>query len=261
MMDLRNTQLALQRHLLDGDPAILAAIRGSGVLPASDRLAVYSHAYVARLVEALQGNYPATSHVLGEAQFEELARNYIRAHPSCFASVRHFGRELAGFVADRGSDDADAVLADLVRWEWALGCAFDGPDADSLRVEDLARIPTEHWPWLRFRFPGSLQRVALRSNAVEWWRFAVQHEPRPQAALQLAATDWVIWRTGMTTSFRSAPPDEARMLDAALRGIPFQDLCARMADRGDAPDAAHRAASLLRGWVESGWVDGIELST
>jgi hypothetical protein len=196
--------------------------------------------------------------VLGDERFARTARAFIHEHPSRVPSIRYFGRGLAEFLDDRASEPADAMLADLARWEWALSAAFDGPDADALPVTALASLPAGRWPALCLRMPGSLQRVALQTNAVDWWRFAVQDAVQPAAAIVTAATQWVVWRSGLATSFRSLPADEAWMLDAALRGSPFADLCAGLAEFAGVTDAARRAAMLLKSWWTAGWVVGLD---
>jgi hypothetical protein len=257
-MNLRETQAALQRSILAQGDAITGLVAGDERLSAADRLGIYAYAYESRLIEALQQTYPALARALGDEQFGSTARAFIREHPSRVASIRYFGRGLAEFLHDRASEPADAMLADLVRWEWALSAAFDGPDADALPVTALSDVPADHWPGLCLRMPGSLQRVALQTNAIDWWRFAVQDAVQPAAAIVTAATQWVVWRSGLATSFRSLPADEAWMLDAALRGSPFADLCAGLVEFAGDADAAPRAAMLLKSWCAAGWVVGLD---
>src|SRR5262249_43068317 len=54
----------------------------SRALSAADRMAVYSNAYVARLLECLREEYPTLVHALGREVFDEFAVGYLRAYPS-----------------------------------------------------------------------------------------------------------------------------------------------------------------------------------
>lgn len=258
MMDLRETQAALQRFILNRDDAVVGAVTGDERLSALDRLGIYAYAYVSRLIESLQQTYPAVAHVLGDDRFADTARAFIQEHPSRVASIRYFGRTFADFLGERATDPAGAMLADLAHWEWALTAAFDGPDAEALALSALAEVPSDRWPGLCLRVHGALQRVSLQTNAVEWWRFAVQHGVPPESTCVTSHTEWVIWRSGLTTSFRSLPADEAWMLDAALRGRPFADLCGGLVQFAGNEASALRAATLLKSWWTAGWVVGFD---
>jgi len=49
----------------------------------------------------LREDFPRLSALLGPERFEELARDYLRSHPSEHPSVRHLGRAMAGFLERR----------------------------------------------------------------------------------------------------------------------------------------------------------------
>jgi hypothetical protein len=255
-MDLRATQAALQARILTGDDAVAALIDDDERTSRNERLGIYAFAYSARLVESLQQTYPAVLHVLGADAFSQMAHAYIAGNPSRVASIRYYGRTFAGFLERELSEPGGLMLGDLARWEWALTCAFDGADADALPIDASAEVAPEQWPALRLQLPMSLQRTSHRTNATAWWRFAVQDAAQPDTITTTAMTEWVIWRTGLQTSFRSLPPDEAWMLDTALRGEPFADLCAGLANFTGEAAAAPRAASLLKSWWLGGWVTG-----
>lgn len=259
MMKLHETQAAFQRFILNRDDAVVGAVAGDERLSAPDRLGIYAYAYVSRLIESLQQTYPAAAHVLGDDRFADTARAFIREHPSRVASIRYYGRAFADFLGEHATDPAGEMLADLARWEWTLTAAFDGPDADALAQSALADVPADRWPGLCLRMHGSLQRVALHTNAVEWWRFAVQDGAQPATACVTADTEWVVWRSGLATSFRSLPADEVRMLDAALRGRSFASLCDGLVEFAGNDSAALRAATLLKSWWTAGWVVGFDL--
>jgi hypothetical protein len=252
-MNLRETQQALQARILAGDDRIAAAVIDDDRMSATERLGIYEFAYVARLIESLQQTYPAVLHVLGADSFRSLARAYVTESPSRVASIRYYGRTFDDFLERSTPEPANAMLGDLARWEWALTCAFDGADVTDLPLSALADIAPERWPALRLQLAAPLQRVNQNTNAVAWWRFAVQDAPQPESIVTSSHSDWAIWRSGLQTSFRSLPADEAWMLDAALRGCAFGDLCAGLVPFNDEAGAAGRAASLFKTW----WLDGL----
>jgi hypothetical protein len=124
-------------------------------------LAVYRDAYALRLIEALTTDFPGLLAMTGPAEFDMMARAYIAAHPSRHPSVRWFGRHLADFLARTAPFSATPAAADMARFEWALGEAFDAEDVEPLAFEQLAVIPPEAWETLRLFFVPSLRRLSL----------------------------------------------------------------------------------------------------
>jgi len=251
-MRLAELQAAFQGRLLHGSADIDPLVVGDERLAAAERLGIYEHAYVSRLAEALGETYAAVRYALGEARFAQLAALYVREHPSNQFSIRFYGAEFAAFVTRSRPQVRAAVLADLARWEWTLAATFDGPDVPPLAVESLSGLASEDWPDLRFEFTPTMSRVRTTTNAHSWWRAATDGAPRPTRWRMARPTEWLVWRQGLATRFRSLPPDETWALDAALNGHPFSSLCEGLVQFGDEAQAPLRAAMLLRGWVSEG---------
>ena len=272
--------VAAQAGQFAGGVAELAGTPGSPAgATATERLSVYAHAYVARLVEVLGESYPALRSSLGGASFDELARGFVRGRPSSHASVRFYGGELAAFLAARLRGAKGAVASDLAAWEWAVAGAFDAADAKVLGPADLTGVLPADWPALRLGFVPSLQRVTLGSNAVAWWQWSQGQQgeergsraggaeqrdgdgrggryrtPRPRWRAGAPHT-WILWRRELQVMYRVLAADEARALDAAARGESFARVCEQVAGRGRA--VAVRAAGLLRGWLEEELIVGV----
>jgi hypothetical protein len=254
MISLAQVQRDFQTYLLQGDRAIEAHVLGSTRVPVATRLAIYGGAYGSRLAEALASNFPALAQLLGEADFQSLARAYVRAHESPFFSIRCYGDQLPEFLA-RDAQYADApVLAELARWEWTLGQVFDAADAVPATHEALARVQPAQWAQLRFGFHPSLRRLELHWNAPQIWQAATEERAAPEVSFTKQAQPWLAWRQDLTTYFRSLPETEAAVLDAARRGESFGELCALLCEQlGEAP-APMQAATLLRSWIASGLI-------
>lgn len=250
MTNLRGLQVAMQEYVLHGDPAIVAGVRQSCGLDATERLAIYASAYTQRLTEALRESYPALVHVMGPAPFEALARAYGEVRPSRHASIRWFGGQLADHLQGRGSD----VLADIARWEWTLGTVFDGPDAEPVGLDAVTLFAADDWPCLQIAFCRNLQRVAVRADAVQAWRAATSGTKDSPTDTRNATLEWLVWRRDLATTYRSLLPDEAWAFDAARHGATFGELCEGLATRIGQESAPARAASLLKQWLTDGCV-------
>lgn len=241
--------------------AITAEGAWAGLLKPTGRgtpplLHLYRHAYGARLTDALRDNYPVLHQVLGDEEFERVAAAFITARPSRRPSIRWFGAELGAFLAADPALLPHPALIDLVRMEWALGTAFDGPDAPVLQVGDLTQLATGDWPALRFHPHPTLALIHL-DWAVEGLWSAVSSDPegetQPPEAL---AHQLLVWRRDHQTQWRSVSEEETELLAACCAGKPFAELCdIALTRHGD--QAAASVAAFLRVWVESGMLSAL----
>jgi hypothetical protein len=257
-MQLSELQRAFQARLLAGRTGIEAQLAGAERADFSERVEVYAGGYYARLVEALATTYPALRHALGEPEFERVMHEFIAAEPSRYYSVRDYGGRVADHLADSGNSPRAQVLVQLARWEWTLADVFDAADDIPAGAEALAAIPHDRWAQVRFGLRGCVRRFVTDTNAVDWWRAARGQGEAPAEFSVESPSDWLLWRRGVATVFRSLGPDEAVAIDAARTGAPFATLCERIAEQIGASDAPLRAASLLRGWFADELIATVE---
>jgi hypothetical protein len=250
---LGDLQRSFQDYLLVENDGFAAAVRDTRKAERSILLGVYRDGYALRLIEVLTNDFPGLMAMAGPADFEHLARAYIAAHPSRHPSVRWFGQHLADFMARTPPYDKSPAAAEMARFEWLLGEAFDAPDASPVAAADLMALPPEAWETLTFAPLPSLRRAIFgfevprawqRRDDVEAGDLEVEAAPAP--------TPWMIWRPERVSSFRSLEADEAVMLDAMIEGRSFPELCEKIVTHVGEDQAAARAASLLRAWVEEG---------
>ena len=254
MSDLAHLQGEFQDYLLRDKRAIEERVVGSARVPVATRLGIYAGAYGSRLIDALQGSYPALAELLGEEDFQALGAGYVRTHDSPYFSIRNYGDALEEFLATH-ADYADVpLLAELARWEWLLCAVFDAADAEPLPAAALALIPPADWAGLRFGFHPSVRRVALNWNAPQLWKALTEGGERPELELAAVPVEWLAWRQDLRTYFRSLEAAEAAALDAALEGQSFGELCELLAAGHDAARAPAQAAALLASWVAGGLI-------
>jgi hypothetical protein len=253
MKQLGLIEARFQGNVLTGDPAIDAEIDGDSAQLRDTRLGIYRDAYRLRLKEVLGTDFEVLHKYLGNALFEAVANAYLAAHPSTFRNVRWFGGGLAQFLRAAPCYAGHPELAELAQFEWTLGLTFDSPDDEPVRFEDVAAVAPESWAGLRFSPHPALHVIELRTNAVAIWKeidnrdsFAVEISPAP--------VTWAIWRKKHAPFFRSLEIDEAWALNAMMAEASFGEICAGLCQWVAEEQAPARAAGLLRGWVEEGWI-------
>ena len=249
-MKLAQLQQSFQDHVLRGDPRIAHEICGDERFPVSLRLAIYTEAYGARLIEVLAETFPAVQAALGQESFARRVAEFARDHPSRFRSARAYGEELPRWLGAQLSGSRAQGMVDLARFEWTMADAFDAADQVALSAASLAGVAPEQWPQLRFVYSPTLRRLRVTSNCVAWWRFACAQAPRPSRWRSTCAQEWLVWRQELAVFYRRLSRAETAALDAGLAGATFAQLCERL------PGPAV-AAAMLQGWFNAGLIMGV----
>lgn len=255
---LGDLQRAFQDYLLERSDGFQAAVRDSRKADRATLLDVYRDGYALRLIEALTTDYPGLMAMTGPADFDHVARAYITRHPSHHPSIRWYGKDLAGFMANTAPYSGSPAAVEMARFEWALGEAFDSPDVTPVKAEALMALAPEAWETLSFTTLPSLRRLQLAFEVPQAWQRRAEVEPGNLEVERAAAgpVTWAIWRPELVSNFRSLELDEAAMLDALTRGCTFPDLCEAVAAFTGEDEAPARAAGLLRAMVEGGMIAG-----
>lgn len=253
----------LQGWLLDAicgpdAPPVAGIVLDGPRLSGAERLAVYRHAYLARLRECLRDDYPVLARTLGEARFAELCDAYIARHPSRGPSLNAFGRHMPELCRSLASDGA--FCSELATLEWALVEVTHAEAAVPLALEALQRIAPAEWE--RVRLTGSeALRVLCFEHPVNAHYQACRAEDLllPLPARCPSAT--AIYRRGVELWRMDLTPAMTRVLQALLRGEALGQALTRLyVDEHDAAAVAEAERSVLtwfQAWVQSGFFSGI----
>ena len=249
MKDLATFQDQFQKALVDGDETVLSDIAENAKEDRRVLLGVYQNAYVSRLIEFLQNDYEKLHAVLGDDQFDEMARAYIKANPSHTRNARWFGAKLPDFLERTEPYIAMPLLADMARLELALIDTFDAEDAPSLALEDLQSLAPDDWPALTFKPHPAVRRFDISTNADEIWSALHNEEDPPEPEALKDPRGVIAYRPEGMATFRVMAPDEAMMWDEAANGVAFSVLCEMMSMHAGEDEAAARAAGYLQAWI------------
>lgn len=220
MSTLERIQQDVQAYVLQMDDNTEKKIFAHSA-SALEHWSVYQNAYTSRLCEVLSQDYPKLLAYLGEKNFFQLARNYLKNYPSRVPNARYVGMRLSVYLKQVFPEDD--FFSQLALFEWSLGVALDAADAKPLGLEDLQAIPAESWPEMVFQLHPSVQILPLSYNVPAIWKALEQQQVPPERVQQ--TTSWVVWRRDLDSHFCSLEPSEAKAMALIQRAEDFSAVC------------------------------------
>ena len=256
-MGLNDWQLALEGYLLGADAqpdaALRASLIGSPTLSVEQGLAIYHHAYRARLLGVMLEDFPAVRYWLGDEDFAVLVQAYLDAYPSRHFSLRWLGERFAGFLQQQLNPEHSAPLVELANLEWAFTLAFDALPGAPLSLEQMACLPAGEWPGLQVQLLPGVQRLQLHYNSVALWQAAKAEAEFPPSVLLAQPALCLLWRHQLISQYRSVAADEASaLLGMCDAGWNFAQLCEQLAEHEQEQLAPAKAAGWLKQWLSEG---------
>jgi hypothetical protein len=258
---------AARRYIgISGDDLEQVVTR-SHSLTAAGRLAIYSHAYFARLQECLRAEFPVLSHALGEKLFNLFTFEYLKHYPSRSYTLNQLGENFPRFLAET-RPDGDAppnareswpdFIIDLATLERAFSKVFDGPgvedqqilDANQLlaigQLQEARFLPVVCLKLLSFRYPVSQYFRAVRNHEDP----ALPHE---------ADTFLVMTRRCYTVLIHELTGRQYNLLSALVAGRSLNHGVNALAETTDDFQTLITAAlGWIEDWAAKGFFAGIE---
>lgn len=253
-------QKAFQAYLLDVDDSNLFQVNvvGTEKVPIETRLSIYHHAYRSRLLETLGSNYPMLKKYMGEELFEKLGSDYISRYPSRYRSIRWFGDHFADFLRHHTTISDYPYLAEFAQFEWHMTLVFDAADGPHLALCAMSEVPTNAWADMRLILHPSIHRLQLSWNVISIWQALMNEQTPEEPKKNNLPIEWLLWRHQLTSYFASLNEIEKGAIDAAMNGLTFGEICEQLCQWVSEEEAGLQAASLLKGWLQSGLISEIK---
>jgi len=248
LLDLETIQTEFQNYILGKNNFIKNNIVSYSNVSAETRLAIYQKSYFLRLIEVLQKDYLVLSILLGEEKFNQLASDYITAHPSQFRSARWIGYGLADFIK-KNYPSSKHYLAEIATFEWLLTASFDQSDQPILSINDMAMIAPNQWANLTFNIHPCVYRAHFYWNILALWHASQHNKKRPFPQKLSTPVEVVIWRKNREVQFISLKPYEAFFLDAIKKGETFGLICEGLCEWFRTEQVSVKAAFLLKRFI------------
>jgi Putative DNA-binding domain len=194
-------------------------VKPSHSLTSAERVEIYHGMYLLRMVEALESDYPAIRHFLGEEAFEELVRDYVERYPSRSYTLNRLGDHMPRFFLDEPDRPHAAFLHELAATELAVTQTFDEEESPVLDAEALHSVPETRWATLRLRPIRALRLLSLR-YAVTAHLEAAKHD-RPVPRPRRRATFLAVYRQNYAVFRLELGRIEYSLLAALVGGAPL----------------------------------------
>lgn len=183
--------------------------------PAGKRFDVYRNNVVVSLTAALRAAFPVITRLLGRANMDRLARDYLTGHLPETPRMMFFGQAFPGYLQARADLAHLGYLADVARLELALRESYHAADAAPMPPEDLAALPPADLMRARLRPVPALRLLRSPWPIHAIWRFnSEEGAPKPRPGGQ----DVVITRPDFDPVPHGLPPGGGAWLAAILAG-------------------------------------------
>ena len=223
-----------------------------------ERVGIYHSMYLLRMHDALEKDYEALKHFLGDQGFFHLIRDYVQVHPSRSYSLNRLGDHLPEFISTASEVKRRAFCHDLARLECAVAQVFDAPETKPLSTEQIAAVPAEAWEGARLKTIEAFRLMAFRYpvNAyLQTLRDDNHDHPKPRQKSEWIAIyrkDFAVWRLSLS---REAYDLLADLAGGALLGEALETALRR----GRRSLTAEALSGWFREWVSGGVFASVEL--
>ena len=241
-------------------------IKPNSRLTSFERLEIYNRQYWFRILDSLAEDFPGLRAVVGQKQFDRLARKYLTDCPSQSFTMRNLGRQLlawleahAEFTGPHGN-----LALDMVRLEWAHIEAFDAAERQPLRPAQIAGLNSDSklllQPYIRLlklRYAADDILLALKSSSSDI--AALNSRSRTSWLMRVGGpqeTFLAVHRAEFSVHYRRLEPGEFAVLAGLQRGLSLGDAIeSALAGRaGENGDCAAKVQEWFGIWSKLGWL-------
>ncbi|MBS0422028.1 MAG: putative DNA-binding domain-containing protein [Proteobacteria bacterium] len=165
-------------------------------------------------LKALALEFPVIQRLVGEDYFRQLARNFLRAHPSQAGDLHAIGAPFPNYLRRCFAGTEYAYLPDVAALEWAYEQASIAADAPVFDVRSLARVRPDEYGELRFNLHPACHLASSSYPILRIWQVN-QVDADPDLTVDLATgPDYLVTRrTARGVELIRVPYGDYRLLE------------------------------------------------
>ena len=209
------------------------------------RWTIYQNAYVVRLAEAIEDDYPAMARITGADAFRALCRRYLTAFPPHSYDIGRAGERLADYLPGDPIAKELPFLSDLARMERALVEAMVAPDHEALRWDEVVAMPAHTFAETPLPLAPATTLLDSPWPLAALWLAKDQPNDAIDIPLEGHPSVILVTRQGMEPRWRSIDADERAIVVAAQEATPPASLL-EAGVFGPAEDASLRLVRALQ---------------
>jgi hypothetical protein len=245
---LRELQMQFARALFDGVEEPVASRIHAGELGSAARLGIYRNNLHEGFTKTLALEFPVIERLVGEDYFRQLAREFLKAHPSRAGNLHHVGEPFPRFLASWFEASEYAYMADVAALEWAYQEVMIAADAAPFDLETLRSAAPEALGNLRLALHPACRLVRSTYPIVRIWRANQPESPSDETIDLGSGGDRVlIRRAAEHVEFHRLPAGQFALLERLAKGATLSEAFeAALADDSqfDLSEALRRFVSL-----------------
>ncbi len=178
-------QSEFRAALLNPNAPIPPGLRDGKGQPAGKRFSVYRNNVTVALIEALRAGFPVICKLLGQENFDQLARLFAREHPPKSPLMMHYGADIPAFLEAFEPLAHIPYLADVARLELALRRSYHAADTPIFEAASLGAVAPEALMESTLILAAPVEFIDSRWPLVDIWRFnTVADADKPRAMAQ-----------------------------------------------------------------------------
>lgn len=233
-------------------------VRPTEALTAYERVSIYRDMYLLRMEEALQADFTALAHYLGQHRFDHLVADYVKAYPSVSYNLSRLSDHLPEFIKTWPMLKGGKLTfcTDLARLELTVTQIFDAPFSPSLDSLDLFSVPQDAWDRARLVPVHAFALHAFDYPVNDYLDAVMREQDTPPVRKQ--ATCSAVWRHGYEMKRTDLTKTEFRVLSALVEGKSLFDAFT-LATNGRGRVAPEAALDMFTRWIRSGMFREIQI--
>ncbi len=259
----------MRRTTGDGRSMVTEAdgfIRPNSRLTSFERLEIYNRQYWFRVLDSFAEDFPGVRAVIGQKQFDHLARKYLADCPSQSFTLRNLGSQLPAWLEAHAefTEPYGSLALDMVRLEWAHIEAFDAAECQPLTPAQIAGLNGDAQlllqPYIRLlkpRYPVDDILLALKNSSRDI--AALNRRLRTNWLMRFGGPEKIflaVHRAEFSVHYRRLEAGEFAILAGLQRGLSIGNAIERALARGADKDGdcADKVQKWFEIWSKLGWL-------